>query len=357
MEYGIVATLGPATAGEVEWKALLAAGATAFRLNTSHLTVEETETWVEKLTSFLTDYESRDTGTAAEAPTKRAATSIAVVLDLQGSKWRIGKIDDLVLEQGDRVELVPGSKLPDPDLAEEADRDATVIPVPHPELFEALGRTQGEIRLNDAKVVMAVQRVSPRLVEAVVTQAGPLSRWKGISVPGARYRNEALSTKDRRIVSVTRRHSRVRYAVSYVRDADEMRSYQSDVGADRYLIAKIERPTAVRDAPGIADFCNELWLCRGDLGAEMGLPAMARAVAGFADRLSSSGYTVPAVLAGQVLEHMSAHPAPTRSEICYLYDALTKGYAGVVLSDETAVGRYPMDACRTAALFRGYRTS
>jgi len=96
---------------------------------------------------------------------------------------------------------------------------------------------------------------------------------------------------------------------------------------------------------------NELWLCRGDLGAELGSRAMAVATQRFSNRVAE--LPVPVMLAGQVLEHMTGHAHPTRSEVCYLYDALARGYRGVVLSDETAIGLYPAEACGAASQFRG----
>jgi len=91
-------------------------------------------------------------------------------------------------------------------------------------------------------------------------------------------------------------------------------------------------------------------LCRGDLGAALGMPAMAEVVHGFLGSMHNT--TTPMLLAGQVLEHIGNAPVATRAEVCNLYDILARGYAGVVLSDETAIGRYPVEACRTAALFR-----
>lgn len=142
------------------------------------------------------------------------------------------------------------------------------------------------------------------------------------------------------ILEQTRSLDFVRYALSYVKDAGEMARYRHRLGRSLYLIAKLERPLAVEQALPMVEFADELWLCRGDLGAEVGLAAMAEAV------------SLPVLMAGQVLEHMAAQPAPTRSEVCYLYEALRQGYRGFVLSDETAVGRYPVESCRVAALFK-----
>jgi pyruvate kinase len=185
---------------------------------------------------------------------------------------------------------------------------------------------------------------------ATVIQGGPLAARKGITYVASTYRQEAWGETDRAILARTRGLAGVRYALSYVKDAGEMARYRAQVEPSVYVIAKVERPSAVDDAPQIAASADELWLCRGDLGAEAGLRAMAHA----ARRLAASVPSLPvrALLAGQVLEHMVEHPAPTRSEVCALHDALADGYGGCVLSDETAIGRDPAAACRAAALFR-----
>ncbi len=129
-----------------------------------------------------------------------------------------------------------------------------------------------------------------------------------------------------------------------------MAAYRARLGQGAYLIAKLERRPALESVEEIAAAADELWLCRGDLGAELGLPGMAVASHRFSQQVRS--LPVPSFLAGQVLEHLTAAPAPTRSEVTCLYDALAAGYRGVVLSDETAIGRFPVEACRAAALFK-----
>jgi pyruvate kinase len=128
-----------------------------------------------------------------------------------------------------------------------------------------------------------------------------------------------------------------------------MLRYRQDLGEEVHLVAKLERRPALEDAMQIAQSADCLWLCRGDLGAELGLREMAVAVREFNRTIPV--LPVPAILAGQVLEHMTEHETPTRSEICYLHDALEAGYRGVVLSDETAIGRHPQAAVRTAGIF------
>jgi pyruvate kinase len=161
-----------------------------------------------------------------------------------------------------------------------------------------------------------------------------------------------LSLKDQAIIAQVQ--DRAQYAVSYVGGAEEMaqarRRAWELLGKPLHLIAKLERGPAVAGAFEIAKHADALWLCRGDLGAEMGLAPMAAAARQFLEKVPA--LPVPAVIAGQVLEHMTVSPAPTRSEVCYLHDCLAAGYRGLVLSDETATGRYPVESVRAAAMFR-----
>jgi pyruvate kinase len=321
--YRITATLGPASRSEQTWDEMIGAGASAFRLNTSHLSLDELEQWLERLQRFLLT-RGEQTG---------------VVLDLQGSKWRTGRMDPVWLEAGQMVEL---------HWTTEAGPEG-VLPVPHRDFFEAAEFAAGEIVLNDAKVRLELVEVNKDRLQARVTQAGPVSSNKGITYAESQYRKEDLHEKDREILERTRGAENVQYAISYVRDAAEMQRYRALIGKEAYLATKLEREQAVAEGLQMEEAADELWLCRGDLGAEMGQAGMARAVSDFSSGVRES--TLPVLMAGQVLEHMTVHPHPTRSEVCYLYDMLQKGYAGFVLSDETAVGENPVESCRAAAMF------
>ncbi len=324
MNYDIIATLGPSSDTPAIWQSMLDAGATAFRLNTSHLTLPQLQHWLDRLTPFL----------SALNPTP------PLVLDLQGSKWRLGEFATCVLNVDQRVELV---------YATSSDRPA-VLPVPHLDFFRAANVSSAEIVLNDAKIKFVREAIGPEGLRARVISGGELSARKGITFAASNYRQEELSDKDRMILDRTRHLPFARYAISYICDALEMRKYRAHFGDVSYLIAKLERQPAIDEAPRIAETADELWLCRGDLGAELGLRSMAETVQRFSTMLGT--LPIPVFLAGQVLEHMTEHLTPTRSEVCYLHDALLAGYRGVVLSDEAAIGRYPIESCRVAALFR-----
>lgn len=328
MEYEIIATIGPASRKPDVLTAMIAAGATAFRINTSHLAVEELAEW-------LRDAESVST-TAAEGGTG----PLPIVLDLQGSKWRLGDCAPVTLFKGERVFLAHSP----------ASSQTGELPVPHADFFRAAEASDGTVLLSDAKVLLQVERIEPHRIEAVVTSGGEVTSFKGITLAQSPFRTEALRKKDAQVIDRTRSLPFVRFALSYVKDAVEMQNYRSLIGRESYLIAKLERPAALAQAGEIAQSTDELWLCRGDLGAEMGLRDMSQATHELSTHVAT--LSVPVMLAGQVLEHMTEHETPTRAEVCALYDALRAGYSGVVLSDETAIGRHPVETCRAAALFR-----
>lgn len=325
MNYKIIATLGPSSSRRDIWDEMVSAGATDFRLNTSHLSLNDLLAWLENLEPFIAQSED----------------GMRVVLDLQGSKWRLGQFAAFDLVQGQFVDLVCAASAETRDL----------LPVPHPDFFKAAEISNGEVVLNDAKSRLRIESVGELRLRARVELGGRISPNKGITFTACDFRKESLSEKDHAIVTQTSHLKWVSYALSYVKDGSEMEHYRQWIGSQAALAAKLERGPAMQDSARIAQSCDEVWVCRGDLGAEVGLPAMARAVAGFSEQVGT--LPVPWVMAGQVLEHMTEHPTPTRSEVCYLYDTLQKGYQGFVLSDETAVGRFPVESVKTAALFRG----
>ncbi len=323
MDYEIIPTLGPASATSALWREMIAAGATAFRLNSSHLSRAQVVAWLERLRSFY----------------DQSGAIRPVVIDLQGSKWRLGQFPACEVEAGARLTLVPAT----------SSERAGVLPVPHADFFSAAPRSSREVRLNDAKVLLEIEAIAPQEVQARVVRGGPLAANKGITFAASEFRSEGLSEKDRAVLLATQQYPFVRYAISYLKNAEEMAAYRQQIGAPTYLIAKLERGQAIDQAAAIAAEADEVWLCRGDLGAELGLVEMAAATHRFSATVKS--LPIPVVLAGQVLEHMVAQPTPTRSEVCCLYDALQQGFAGFVLSDETAVGSFPVETCRAASIF------
>jgi pyruvate kinase len=329
MNYQIVATLGPASRSDDAILALAAAGASGFRLNSSHLSPPELRSWLVRLEKLLF----------------RLEPVPYLVVDLQGTKRRLGRFAARELAEQDAVELVCAGQ----------SRDGRTLPLPWPELFRSAGRGD-RLLLNDAKIVLLIEAASPRRLAARVLAGGPVSARKGVTWRPAQASGRAPLPRvgegagDEAFIAASESHAFVRYALSYAESPAELASLRARCPAPRRLIAKLETERGLAAAAALAAESDELWLCRGDLGAELGAVRMAAAVRGFSRSLPA--LPAPALLAGQVLEHMTDHPQPTRSEVCHLADLLAAGYAGIVLSDETAVGRYPEESCRTAALFR-----
>jgi pyruvate kinase len=160
-----------------------------------------------------------------------------------------------MLEPGQHIELVQ---------APSSNRSDT-LPVPHADFFQAAPVSSAEIVLNDAKIRLTRESIGVKALRARVVTGGEISARKGITFAASNYRQEELSDKDRAILDQTRHFAFVRYAISYIRDAAEMRKYRAHFGGTAYLIAKLERQSAVDEAQRMAAIADELWLCRGDL--------------------------------------------------------------------------------------------
>jgi pyruvate kinase len=304
--FQLVATIGPASASLAA--ELAAAGATAFRLNASHLAPPE-----------LADALSRLGHDCPGAP---------VVVDLQGAKMRLGLASPRDVSEADRLRF--------------GEADADVL-VPHPELFEQ-ARVGDVLSVDDARVRFEVLRVAAGTLETRALNTGRLLPRKGINLERHPVRLHGLTASDVEACAVAARGAASALAFSFMLDGSESAWLRTAVPGCR-VVGKIERHEAVHRLPEIAARVDAVWVCRGDLGAQIGPAALARAVAS----IEPTHLTVPVLMAGQVLEHLTHHREPTRSEVCHLFDLLARGYAGVVLSDETAVGIDPVHAVATTA--------
>lgn len=305
----LIATLGPSSFDQAE--ALIEAGATEFRLNASHLTSRQVRDCLIRLRAVL--------------PTTRC------VVDLQGKKMRIGNMDPRRLEEGDRVAFSD-----DPD-------EARSIFVPHPELFEQAAVTE-RLTLDDNRIEIELQERGPRRLIGIVRRAGVLRARKGINRPHHPIELRDLPKQDLETIAACLDQDAVAFAISFASDGLEA-TWVRRRAPHCPVILKVERREALDNLHTLAENADELWICRGDLGAQLGFCGMARAVASIGPR----GYARPILMAGQVLQHLCEHDTPTRSEVCHLHDLLACGYAGIVLSDETAIGHDPVAAVRWAA--------
>jgi len=305
----LVATLGPNSFEAAP--DLVAAGATQLRLNASHMSAKQ----VFDLCRHL----------------RAALPKTSCVVDLQGKKMRVGAIAPTQLELGAEVILTTNP----------SESDGLVVP--HLGLFEqvALGE---HLSFDDGRIeVCVVARESTRLV-VKVERPGLLLPCKGLNRVEHPIELADLPESDQTVMSFCQGLEGVNFAVSFASDGSEADWVRSRAPNCR-VILKVERQEAIDNLSSLAHCADELWICRGDLGVQLGLVELARQVA----RLDPHALEVPVLMAGQVLEHLTQHEQPTRSEICHLIDLVARGYAGIVLSDETAIGVGPANAVRWAA--------
>jgi pyruvate kinase len=308
----VVFTLGPASES-LQLITALYQKADRFRLNVSHLTLMELEVWLHKLSQLY----------------KQQGHSLPVILDLQGAKMRIGKFPACTL-YAHKVTLF---------LGQQSD-SSKHIPVPYASFFEVL-EPEDIISLNDAKVKLEIIKVDKDHAEAKVLINGPLDSFKGINRAIHPIPFTQVFEKDEQAITVGLRYTFTQFAYSFILDGKEAACLRPLI-ANKHLIAKIERPEAMAHLTMIAKYFDELWFCRGDMGSQVGLNQLGRIQETFiqdANRLKK-----PKFLAGQVFEHMTHFPEPTRSEVVHLYDVIKAGFDGIVLSDETAIGAYPIQA-------------
>jgi pyruvate kinase len=303
----LVATLGPASFGCAA--DLAAAGATAFRLNASHLDL--------------------DGLSAAISSIRQSCPHAPVIIDLQGAKMRIALSAPRSVASGDVVTFSGGG--------------ASDVRVPHPELFLQT-RVGDTLSVDDGRVRFEVVGIARGVMEARAIDGGPLLPNKGLNVEQHPVRLDRLTDRDLAVCRLAAREALPALAFSFMIDGMEA-DWLRAVAPASLVIGKIERAEAVSNLGTIATRVDAVWICRGDLGAQLGPGALARSVAAVAP----SSLSVPVLMAGQVLEHLTSHPEPTRSEVCHLFDLVARGYAGIVLSDETAIGCDPVHAVSTAA--------
>jgi pyruvate kinase len=302
----IVATIGPAS-----WNlaaGLRDAGATAFRLNSSHLEVDE-----------LAEQAARICWALPELP---------LIVDLQGAKMRVGTFDQRSVRFGERIRFSLSPK-------------TTEIPLPHQEIYAAVaeGDTLG---CDDDRLRFRVTDASEDSLETVALHDGVLRPRKGVNILEHPVFLTDLSELDQSCLRFTKDLGKVGYAFSFMRDGTESEWIRRRA-PNCAIAGKIERLEATRNIHRISDAVDAVWICRGDLGAQLGPGGMARWISGYDPGLESR----PVLMAGQVLEHLTAHAVPTRSEVCHLFDLVNRRYSGFVLSDETAIGVDPVCVVRT----------
>lgn len=321
----IIATIGPATSSPERIKSLLAAGVDVVRLNAAHGDVAIHE--------------------QAAARAHEAADSVGrvvgVLVDLPGPKLRTGAVEnDLVhLEPGEHFTLV------EDDIVGDANRASTSI-----DSFARLVEPGGAIFLADGEIVLHVDKIVGSDVVTSIVRGGMLRSRKGMSVPGAERQVAAFTEADEVAFEMALRVKADFVGLSFVRDHTDVlrvREMLPKRGHRPSLVAKIETRSSLEHLDAIAEVSDAIMVARGDLGIQVDIarvPLIQKDVIGIANRTGT-----PVITATQVLLSMTNSPLPTRAEVTDVANAVLDGTDALMLSEETAVGEYPVETVTTMA--------
>ncbi len=312
----VMATLGPASGSPEVIRQLFEAGADIFRLNMSHGSYDDVAAWHQ----------------AIRAVEREVGRPIGVLVDLQGPKLRIGKMaDGVVLEAGKPYRLG----------LEDIEGDTNRASLPHKEIFAALEPGMA-LLLDDGKIQLDVTGVTADGADTVVKVGGPLTSNKGVNVPDAILPVTALSAKDREDLDFALSLGVDWVALSFVQRAADITEARDIIGGRAWVMAKMEKPRAMDHLDEIMEVSDAIMVARGDLGVELPIeqvPGLQKAITRAARRAGK-----PVIVATQMLESMIEAPGPTRAEVSDVATAVFEGADAVMLSAESAVGCYPVEA-------------
>ncbi|MFQ6100624.1 MAG: pyruvate kinase [Anaerolineae bacterium] len=322
----IVCTIGPASGSLEMMRSLIRAGMNVARVNFSH---GDHATHAQSIATLRQ---------AAE----QEGQLVTVMADLQGPKLRVGEIEGGMVElrEGDIVTL---TSCPQPGTT-------GGILVPHPELLRDL-RAGQTVLLDDGRLELIVVQAGEGGLKCRVVTGGQLTSHKGINVPGATLRFSALTPKDREDATFALEQGVDFLALSFIRraaDVRELRQLLKARGADVPIIAKIEKPEALLVFDEILAEADGIMVARGDLGVETPAEEVPFHQKRIIRACNQAGK--PVITATQMLQTMIENPRPTRAEASDVANAILDGTDAVMLSGETAVGRYPVEATETMAM-------
>ncbi|MFN8835832.1 MAG: pyruvate kinase [Betaproteobacteria bacterium] len=321
----IVATLGPASSEKAVLRAMVAAGVDVVRMNFSHGLAED-----HLARADLVREVSRELG-----------RTVGIMVDLQGPKIRIGKFD------GGRITLADGAAFVLD--AECGMGDSGRVGLDYRELPNDV-RAGDELLLDDGRITLKVQRVEGASIHTLVTHGGELSNNKGINRRGGGLTAPALTAKDMDDIRVAARMKADFLAVSFPKSGSDMymaRELMRAAGGKALLVAKIERTEAVKALEEILEASDAIMVARGDLAVEVGdaaVPALQKRMIRLARERNKLTIT-----ATQMMESMISSPVPTRAEVSDVANAVLDGTDAVMLSAETAAGKYPVHTVEAMA--------
>lgn len=324
----IVCTLGPSSDTKPTVQSLIKAGMDVARLNFSHGTHKGHAELIHLIREVSDEM----------------GVSLTILQDLQGPKLRIGKLpgNGIELKAGDQVTLSSSESF----VAEEDDK---FIPFEIPDLHKAL-LPGNHILLDDGHLEMEVQSVTGERIEAVVTLGGLLKSNKGVNLPGANLKIPIFTDKDCEDLKFGLEHGVDMVAISFVKSSDDIITVRKAIkdlatterAAKTPIIAKLERPEALKDLEGIMKVTDGVMVARGDLGVEMSPAAVP--IAQKEIIACANNHAKIVITATQMLDSMINNPRPTRAEATDVANAIFDGTDAVMLSGETAAGKYPIES-------------
>ncbi|MBE0589158.1 MAG: pyruvate kinase, partial [Hydrogenophaga sp.] len=326
----IVATLGPASSDPALLEAMIRAGVNVVRLNFSHGTAQD----------------HIDRATLVREAAQRAGREVGIMADLQGPKIRVGKFAD------GKVMLEPGQPFVlDASRTEPGDLGGVGLDYKEPPRDVKAGDT---LLLNDGLIVMTVNKVVGPAVHTTVKLGGELSNNKGINKQGGGLTAPALTAKDMDDIKTAMGLKADYVAVSFPKNATDMELARqlcnvagASIGHKPALIAKIERAEAIPEMANILKVSDGIMVARGDLAVEVGnaaVPGLQKHMIRLAREMDKVVIT-----ATQMMESMIVNPVPTRAEVSDVANAVLDGTDAVMLSAETAAGKYPLETVKEMA--------
>jgi pyruvate kinase len=316
----IVATLGPATTTPEKIEALVKAGVDIFRINFSHGTENEHSETIERIKQI----------------TGRFDFPVAILQDLQGPKIRLGKIKNgkAILNRG--AEFILTTK--------EIIGDEHIASITFPAVIKDV--SPGEvIYINDGLIKLKIERIDTENIYTKVIEGGEISDHKGVNFPNTRLSVPAITEKDKKDLQFGLKHGVDLVALSFVKSPDEveeLRNLMKKYGRVVPIISKIEKWEAVENLESIVEVSDGIMVARGDLGVEMPIeqvPIIQKKIISMSNRKGK-----PVITATQMLNSMIENPTPTRAEVTDIANAIFDGTDAVMLSNETAVGKFPVES-------------
>jgi pyruvate kinase len=316
----ILATLGPASSDSAMIRRLFEAGADVFRINMSHTSHEKMRELVKTIRNVESSY----------------GRPIGILVDLQGPKLRLGAFAEgsIQLKNGESF-VLDSDKTPG---------DHGRVQLPHPEILAAL-RPGHALLLDDGKVRLIAEETSPERTVTRVVIGGKMSDRKGVSLPDTDLPVSAMTPKDRADLEAALVTGIDWVALSFVQRAEDVNEAKKLIRGRAAVMAKIEKPQAIDRLAEIVEASDALMVARGDLGVELPLervPSLQKQMTRLA-----RGAGRPVVIATQMLESMIQSPVPTRAEVSDVATAVYEGADAIMLSAESAAGKFPIEAVST----------